>query len=131
VTAYAAGGAPPAEFAKWTTAEKIRFVNSLPRKLPKPRLDELAQRLQLNAAGNNEVLFAWLKLAVQNRYDPAVPALERFLAAQGRRKFVLPLFEELAKDKDWGLPLARRIYPSVRPGYHSVTTGSVDELKFG
>ena len=131
VTAYAAGGAPPAEFAKWTTAEKIRFVNSLPRKLPKPRLDELAQRLQLNEAGNNEVLFAWLKLAVQNRYDPAVPALERFLAAQGRRKFVLPLFEELAKDKDWGLPLARRIYPSVRPGYHSVTTGSVDELKFG
>ena len=131
VTAYAAGGAPPAEFAKWTTAEKIRFVNSLPRKLPKPRLDELAQRLQLNEAGKNEVLFAWLKLAVQNRYDPAVPALERFLAAQGRRKFVLPLFEELAKDKDWGLPLARRIYPSVRPGYHSVTTGSVDELKFG
>ena len=36
-------------------------------------------RLGLNEAGNNEVLFAWLELAVANRYDPAVPALERFL----------------------------------------------------
>ena len=131
VTAYAAGGAPPAEFAKWTTAEKLRFLNTLPRKLEKPRLDELSQRLQLNSAGNNEVLFAWLKLAVQNRYDPAVPALETFLAAMGRRKFVLPLFEELAKDREWGLPIASRIYPAVRPGYHSVTYRSVDELKLG
>jgi len=131
VTAYAAGGPPPAGFAKWSTAEKLRFLNTLPRELPKPRLDELSQQLQLNTAGNNEVLFAWLELAVKNRYDPAIPALERFLAAQGRRKFVLPLFKALAKDTSWGLPIAKRLYPTVRPGYHSVTTGSVDELKFG
>ena len=131
VTAYAAGGPPPSEFAKWTTAEKLRFLNTVPRELPKPRLDELSQQLQLNTAGNNEVLFAWLELAVENRYDPAIPTLEGFLAAQGRRKFVLPLFKALAEDKEWGLPIAKRLYPSVRPGYHSVTTGSVDELKFG
>jgi leukotriene-A4 hydrolase len=131
VTAYAAGGPPPSDFAKWTTAEKLRFLNTVPRTLPKARLDELSQQLQLNTAGNNEVLFAWLELAVQNRYDPAIPALEQFLAAQGRRKFVLPLFKALAKDEEWGLPIAKRLYPTVRSGYHSVTTGSVDELKFG
>jgi aminopeptidase N len=131
VTAYAAGGPPPSDFGKWTTAEKLRFLNTVPRTLAKARLDELSQQLQLNTAGNNEVLFAWLELAVQNRYDPAIPALEQFLAAQGRRKFVLPLFKALAKDASWGLPIAKRLYPSVRPGYHSVTTGSVDELKFG
>ena len=131
VTAYAAGGPPPLEFAKWTTAEKLRFLNTVPRTLPKTRLDELSRKLQLNTAGNNEVLFAWLELAVQNRYDPAIPALEQFLAAQGRRKFVLPLFKALAKDTSWGLPIAKRLYPTVRPGYHSVTTGSVDELKLG
>ncbi|WP_240913934.1 leukotriene A4 hydrolase C-terminal domain-containing protein [Sphingomonas sp. HDW15A] len=101
VTAYAGGNSTPAGFSDWTTAERLRFLNTLPRKLDKSRLDELAQKLRLNEAGNNEVLFAWLKLAVQNRYDPAIPALEKFLAMQGRRKFVLPLFEELAKDKEW------------------------------
>src|SRR3546814_8075928 len=53
--------------------------------LPAARLDELNARLGLDAAGNNEVLFAWLELAVENRYQPAVPALENFLTVQGRR----------------------------------------------
>ncbi|HEY0628280.1 MAG TPA: leukotriene A4 hydrolase C-terminal domain-containing protein, partial [Sphingomicrobium sp.] len=79
VAAYTAGSAPPADFANWTTAEKLRFINGLPRKLPAARLDELNRQLRLNDAGNNEVLFAWLDLAVANRYQPAVPALERFL----------------------------------------------------
>ena len=130
VTAYTSGGPPPADFARWTTAEKLRFIDDLPRTLPKERLAELDQRLRLNQASNNEVLFAWLELAVANRYDPALPTLERFLAAMGRRKFVLPLFEALSKDKEWGLAIARRLYPTVRPLYHSVTYQSVDELKF-
>ena len=130
VTAYSAGGAPPADFERWTTAEKLRFLDALPRSLPEARLAGLEQSLKLNQATNNEVLFAWLELAVANRYDPAVPTLERFLAALGRRKIVLPLFEALAKDEQWGLPIARRIYPTVRPQYHAVTYQSVDELKF-
>jgi aminopeptidase N len=128
VKAYAAGGPVPATFDKWTTAEKMRFLNSLPRKLPAERLAELEARLRLNEAGNNEVLFAWLELAVANRYDPAVPALERFLLGQGRRKFVRPLIEDLDKDKTWGRPIASRIYREARPLYHSVTRDGLDEL---
>jgi hypothetical protein len=128
VAAFAAGGTAPAEFDTWTTAEKIRFINSLPRKLPTTRLDQLNGKLRLNEAGNNEVLFAWLDLAVANQYDPAVPALERFLTVQGRRKFVRPLIEDLAKDKQWGRPIAARIYAKSRPSYHSVTTGDLDKL---
>ena len=40
-------------------------------------LDELSRAFGLNTVGNNEVMFAWLELAVANRYDPAVPALRR------------------------------------------------------
>ena len=125
---FAAGGSAPAEFAGWTTAEKIRFINSLPRKLPASRLDELNGKLDLNQAGNNEVLFAWLDLAVANRYQPAVGALEQFLMAQGRRKFVRPLVEALAKDQQWGRPIAVRIYSKARPSYHAVTTHDLDKL---
>ena len=128
VAAFAAGGPAPAEFGKWTTAEQLRFVNGVPRKLPTARLDELNSKLRLNEAGNNEVLFAWLDLAVANRYDPAVPALEGFLMAQGRRKFVRPLITDLAKDAEWGRPIATRIYAKARPSYHAVTTGDLDKL---
>ena len=128
VTAFAAGGPAPAEFANWTTAEKLRFVNRIPRKLAVDRLDELNGKLGLNGAGNNEVLFAWLDLAVVNRYQPAVPALERFLTDQGRRKFVRPLITALAKDSEWGRPIATRIYAKARPSYHSVTSSDLDKL---
>jgi hypothetical protein len=110
VAAYAEGGPAPAEFSGWTTAEKLRFLNRLPRKLPAARLNELNGKLGLNEAGNNEVLFAWLDLAIANRYQPAVPVLEQFLTIQGRRKFVKPLITALAKDADWGRPIAARIY---------------------
>ncbi len=128
VAAFAAGGPAPAAFGNWTTAEKLRFLNSLPRKLPGARLAELGSRLRLNEAGNNEVLFAWLELAVANRYDPAVPALERFLTVQGRRKFVRPLITTLAEDKEWGRPIAVRVYQKARPSYHPVTTRDLDKL---
>ena len=128
VSAFAGGGPAPAGFGSWTTAEKLRFINSLPRKLPADRLTELDGKLQLSQAGNNEVLFAWLELAVANRYDPAVPALERFLMTQGRRKFVRPLIEALSEDPQWGRPIAVRIYGKARPSYHAVTTHDLDKL---
>ena len=118
--------------ARWTTAERLRFLNKLPRKLPKPRLDAArSQRSASTTPATMEVLFAWLELAVANRYDPAVPSLERFLTTQGRRKFVRPLIKTLAKDKQWGRPIAARIYRQARPSYHPITQRDLDELNLG
>jgi hypothetical protein len=96
--------------------------------LPAARLTELNGQLHLNEAGNNEVLFAWLELAVANRFDPALPALEKFVTTQGRRKFVRPLITALAEDKQWGRPIAVRLYRQARPSYHPVTTRDLDKL---
>jgi aminopeptidase N len=117
-----------AAWGKWTTDERLRFLNKLPRKLPKARLDTLEAALGLNGIRNNEVRFAWLDLAVANRYDPAVPSLEQFLTSLGRGKFVKPLFAALAEDKQWGRPVAVRIYRKARPLYHPMTGKSVDKL---
>jgi aminopeptidase N len=127
--AFAAGGAPDrAAWTGWTTDERLRFLNRLPRKLGKDRLDALESTYGLNGIGNMEVRFAWLDLAIANRYDPAVPSLEQFLTVQGRRKFVAPLITALAKDSSWGRPIAARIYVRTRAGYHPITTRSLDEL---
>ena len=112
----------------WTTAERVHLLQSLPRKLSAARLTQLDQALGLSATRNSEVRFAWLRLAIANRHTPAVPQLEAFLGDMGRRKFVLPLFTDLMGQGDWGKPIAQRIYAKVRPGYHSVTVGSVDKV---
>lgn len=129
VAAFTTGQVPqPSVWAAWTTDEKLRFLNTLDRKQPSERLAALEQAFDLSRARNSEVRFAFLSLAVANRFDPAVPGLEEFLTVQGRRKFVRPLITALAKDSGWGLPIAKRIYPKVRPGYHPVTVRDLDEL---
>ncbi|HYE42935.1 MAG TPA: M1 family metallopeptidase [Caulobacteraceae bacterium] len=125
-----AGGTTAAQLKTqgWSTQEWQHFIGALPKTLTKAQLDDLERTFRWNAAGNTEIRFAWLMLAIDNRYDAAVPSVEQFLTAQGRRKFVLPLFTALMKEGEWGQPIARRIYAKARPGYHPVTTGSVDEV---
>ncbi len=124
-----AGGAAPATLATtdWSTHEWLHFLGALPQSLPADRLRALDEAFGFTETGNSEILFAWLRIAIRNRYEPALPALERFLTTQGRRKFVRPLFQDLAAT-DWGRPIAERIYARARPGYHSVTANSVDAV---
>lgn len=125
-----AAGAAAADLATagWSTQEWQRFLEALPQSLPAARLAALDRVFSFSTTGNSEVLFDWLLLAVRNRYEPAVPALERFLTSMGRRKFVRPLFAALLEQGAWGRPIATRIYAKARPGYHAVTAGSVDAL---
>lgn len=130
-SAFAAGGpASAVPWASWGTFERQRFLQTLPRQQTKARLDELEATLQLNELGNMEVLFDWLKLAVANQYDAAVPSLEHFLKRQGRSKFVRPLYRDLMASA-WGQPIARRVYAEARPMYHPIVTASLDRLITG
>lgn len=124
------GGTPAARLATqgWTTQEWQHFLGALPERLTAAQLADLDRAFGLSRQGNSEILFAWLRMAVRNRYEPAVPALEAFLTSQGRRKFVRPLFADLMAQGEWGQGLARSIYTRARPLYHPITSGSVDEL---
>jgi aminopeptidase N len=125
-----AGGTAAARLqtSGWTTQEWQHFLGALPKQLTPAQLADLDRAFGLSRQGNSEILFAWLQTAVRNRYQPAVPALEQFLTSQGRRKFVRPLFADLMAQGEWGQALARRIYARARPGYHPVTSGSVDAI---
>jgi aminopeptidase N len=116
------------ETSGWSTQEWQHFLGALPEELTAAQLDDLDRAFGLSEQGNSEILFAWLQIAVRNRHNPAVPALERFLASQGRRKFLQPLYAGLMEQGEWGQPLAKRIYAAARPTYHPVSTGTVDEI---
>lgn len=130
VKAYTDGRTIPAAkaYKGWTSAERQRFLDNVPKALPAGDLAQLDSTLSLARTGNNEELFLWLELALQNRYEPAVPQAEAFLSNVGRTKFVRPLFEVLMEQGSWGEPIARRIYAKTRAGYHAVTRGAVDKV---
>jgi hypothetical protein len=124
-----AAGTPAAslETRGWSTQEWLHFLVTLPPDLTQPKLADLDRAFGLTASGNSEVLFAWLRVAIRHRYEPAMPALERFLTTQGRRKFLRPLYEDLMA-AEWGRAEARRIYAHARPLYHAVATGTLDPI---
>jgi aminopeptidase N len=119
---------PGAEWSGWSSAERQRFLQKLPKELAASELVRLEERLGLSETENNEELFLWLQLALANRYQPAVPLAETFLATVGRAKFVRPLFKTLIEEGEWGRPIAKRIYAATRAGYHAVTREGVDKV---
>lgn len=129
VTAFTVGKAPDrAAWARWTTDEQLRFLTHLPRKLSAERLAALDDGFGLSVTRNSEIRFAWLDLAIANRFDPARASLDDFLLSNGRGKFVKPLFKALAKDNAWGRPIAVSLYPRARPLYHPLVTRALDPL---
>jgi aminopeptidase N len=126
--AFSSRGGAGLDVAGWNTAERVRFINRLPRKLSSRQLASLTDQFNLANQHNSEVRFAWLQLAIANRYPPAEAQVEDFLLSMGRRKFVLPLFTSLMAQGQWGQTIARRVYAQARPGYHSVTINSVDKV---
>jgi leukotriene-A4 hydrolase len=113
--------------APWTTQEWQHFLGVLPESLTTSQLDDLDASFKFSATGNSEILFSWLRIAIRHPYRPAMPALERFLSSQGRRKFLQPLYQDLMAS-DWGKPEAKRIYGHARPLYHSVATSTLDKI---
>jgi aminopeptidase N len=116
--------------ARWTTHEWVHFVDGLTGKLPPGRLAELDAAWNLTAAGNSEIAFSWLRVAIRNSYAPAWPRLEGYLTTIGRRKLIKPLYEELVKTPA-GAERARAIYARARPNYHPIATATIDAIVKG
>ena len=119
----------PMETANWSTHEWIHFLRHLPKPLTRAQMATLDADFHSTNSGNSEILHEWLLQAIENRYEPAYGALERFLLRQGRRKFLKPLYEKLSKTD---MDRARAIYAKARPTYHAVSRGTIDGiLKWG
>jgi aminopeptidase N len=110
----------------WVSHQWVHFIQALAKLTPE-RMADLDKRFHFSDSGNSEVLSAWLEKSIDVRYKAAYPAIERFLTSQGRRKFLRPLYEKLAKDPE-DLAFARKIYKVARPTYHPVSQGTIDTI---
>lgn len=111
----------------WCTQEWLHFLKFLPADLGAARMAQLDHAFHLTRTGNSEILCQWLLMAVHNHYEPAYPRLREFLTSMGRRKFLRPLYEELAKTPE-GKRRALAIYKQARPLYHPIAVATVDEI---
>jgi hypothetical protein len=87
----------------------------------------LDAQFHLTQSHNCEIADVWLRLAIQHGYAAADARLDEFLMTIGRRKFLEPLYKELAKTPA-GLARAKAIYAKARSGYHAMTRATIDEV---
>lgn len=128
VKAWADGSpAKNLQTANWTTHHWLHFLSKLPDTMTEQQMSDLDTAFNFTKSGNSEILNAWFLRAIANKYQPAYPALDSFLTGMGRRKFLKPLYTELAQSPD-GLEMAREIYKRARPTYHSVSYTTIDDV---
>jgi leukotriene-A4 hydrolase len=108
----------------WATQQWLRFLNGLPRRQPPERLKELDEALGLSRARNAYIRSAWAELAIANRYEPALPGIEKLLGQVGRGLLIYPVYRGLMAQGDWGRSRAKSLFEASRGSYHpSVVTG--------
>jgi leukotriene-A4 hydrolase len=126
---WVAGKTPTASLPgrEWSVLEWLRFLLALPPNLEKSKMAELDKAFGMSSKTNAEIEFQWLVQSIRTKYDPAYPALERFLTQVGRTKFVRPLYQELAKTPE-GKQRAAAIYAKARATYHPLTQSAVEAV---
>lgn len=112
---------------KWVTQEWLHFLNVLPDTLSQEQLSNLDHLGHFTDSGNAEIFSAWSLIAVRNDYPPIREPLRRFLVNTGRRKFLTPLYTELAKTPE-GRAFAEKVYRAARPNYHFVSSNTIDKV---
>ena len=111
----------------WSTHEWLHFIKHLPSNISYSHLEDLDSVFSFSNSGNSEILAVWFKQSIKVDYQPAFPQLRKFLTKIGRRKFLEPLYEELAKNKDhkkW----AKEVYGNARVNYHYVSFNTIDNI---
>ncbi|GAW96010.1 MULTISPECIES: M1 family metallopeptidase [Colwellia] len=113
--------------AQWTLHEWLHFINNLPLDVNQERMVSLDKAFNLTTSKNAEIAHAWYLLSIRVGYKEVYPEMAKYLKGIGRRKLIVPLYKELAKqaeNKAWAI----EVYQQARPGYHGLAQGSVDSV---
>jgi aminopeptidase N len=117
---------PPSE-PRLTPLEWRLYLDHMPRPTPLDVCAELDARFSLTRSQNAEILSAWLLLAVDSGYAPALPRAEAFLGEVGRMKYLRPLYKALLARPELS-SRARAVFARHAAGYHPIARHVVEAL---
>ena len=113
--------------AEFTPLEWQLYLDALPHPTPHETCAALDERFGLGTSRNSEIRSAWLQVAVESGYAPALPRAEAFLGEVGRMKYLKPLYRALAVRPETRTR-ARATFERHRHGYHPIASHVVDKL---
>jgi len=114
---------------KYVTQEWQAFIRHLPKKINPEYMRNLDEHLNFKNWGNAEVMMEWYVLGINSDYEEIKPYMEKFLKKVGRRKFLLPIYTELAKDPE-NLKWAKEVFEKAKINYHYVSRSSVEKILY-
>ena len=111
----------------WTTQEWVYFLEGMPETLKPDQLAQLDAAYGFTGTPNGEIAMRWYPLAERSGYLAARPEMGRFLERVGRRKLIMPTYKALVATTG-GIAFANEVFARAKPGYHPITTGSVQAM---
>ncbi|WP_434026379.1 M1 family metallopeptidase [[Pseudomonas] boreopolis] len=112
---------------EWVTQQWVHFLSGMGATLKPEQLKQLDAAYHFTGTPNGEIAMRWYPLAIRSGYTEVWPAAGEFIERVGRRKLILPVYAELVKTPE-GLAFAKQAFAKARPGYHPITTASVEEM---
>jgi aminopeptidase N len=110
----------------WSTQEWVRFLEGMPDAMKPEQLRQLDEAYKLTGTPNGEIAQRWYPLAERSGYVEARTEMGKFLERVGRRKLIIPTYKALVETRG-GLAFAQQVFARAKPGYHPITTGTVEE----
>ncbi|MBK7233844.1 MAG: leukotriene A4 hydrolase C-terminal domain-containing protein [Saprospiraceae bacterium] len=83
----------------WSTHEWLHFIRSLDSKEAKWLIPNLESEFKLSEIQNAEIAFVWYIYLIKSGYADIYRKPRPIPGRVGRRKLILPLFEELIQNK--------------------------------
>lgn len=111
----------------WITQQWVHFIEGMGDKLTVEQVKQLDDAYHFTGTANGEIAMRWYPLTIRSGYVDARPEIAKFIERVGRRKLIMPIYEELVKTPD-GLAFAQDTFARAKPGYHPITTGSVEAV---
>jgi len=111
----------------WAPQEYLYFAANLPMSIDEQTAAGIDEYFHFTTSTNSEILGQWFKTVARIQYEPGLQAMESFLIQVGRRKFLEPIYKELAGNES-GLALAQGIYAQAKPNYHAVAKETIEEI---
>jgi len=90
---------------------------------------KLDAKLHFKTWGNAEVRSEWFTLGIRSGYLEIRPNMERFLLKVGRRKYLSPIYSELAKTPE-NLAWAKSVFEKAKGNYHFVSRSSIEGILY-
>jgi leukotriene-A4 hydrolase len=115
---------PKTDISKWSTSQKICFLDALmskssDRAVPLSTVTLMKDVYKMNETHNAEILHRFCMISVASGDASIIPVVVRFITTQGRMKFVRPLYRALFAS-EMGKKVAVATFVKHRDFYHPV-----------